>query len=361
MFTVLLLVLIYLAFISLGLPDSLLGVSWPQMRMEWGLPLDMAGYVSIFIVAFTVLSGVLSGKLIRLLGTGKVTGVSCFLTGISIIGIAHTPSFHWLVILSCSLGFGAGSVDTALNHYVALHFKAHHMNWLHSFWGVGASIGPLFISHAFAAGDSWRTGYLQVGSIQIALAVLFLLCLPLWRMHSSVAQEKNASDADSLDEKLTVNSKEKVHAIRKKGVIPMILAFAIYSGAEGGAGLWGSTYLVIARGISVESAALFISVYFIGITTGRILAGFISFKVKNMQMIRGGVVLAVLGAVCILLPLPGTFLAVAFYVFGLGLAPLFPSMIQEVPNRFEKQYSQDIIGYQIAGAYAGFCDFFRHC
>ena len=365
MIHIVLLILIYLAFISLGLPDTLLGVSWPQMREQWGLPLDTAGYVSIFIVLFTVCSGVLSGAIIRRLGTGRVVMLSGLLTSVAIIGISYAPSFTWLVMLSCGLGFGAGSVDTALNHYVALHFKAHHMNWLHCFWGVGASIGPMFLFHAFSKGQSWRVGYLQIGSIQLCLAFLFLITLPLWKLHQAqmnTQTQANPGGHDILSESETRETGSfgknrnfgRFRFLKLKGLPAMLLAFGFYSGAEGGAGLWGSSYLVTARGLSTEVAALFISTYFVGITSGRLFSGFLSLKLNNRQMIQLGVCIAILGAVGLAVPLPQFYTALAFYLFGLGLAPMFPAMMHETPIRFGRVHSQDIIGYQIAAAYVGF-------
>jgi len=353
MATVLLLVLIYIAFISLGLPDSLLGVAWPRMRVEWGLPLDAAGYVSVFIVAFTVLSSVLSGRIIRWFGTGKVTMWSGVLTGVSILGISFAPSFYWLVALSCSLGFGAGSVDTALNHYVAMHFKAYHMNWLHCFWGVGASLGPLFISNAFAHGSSWRSGYVQVGVVQLLLALLLFISLPLWKMHSkktaSVSTPETV-DSPSEDGQMSVSE----HGILKvRGLLFMMIAFALYCAAENGMGLWGSSYLIGVHGLPPETAALYISVYFMGITSGRFVAGFLSMRLNNAQMIRGGVALAFLSAGALLMPIPEKLIVLPLFAFGLGLAPMFPAMMHETPIRFGRERSQYIIGYQMAAASMG--------
>lgn len=360
MISILLLIIIYVAFVSLGLPDALLGASWPQMREAWGLPLETAGYVSILVVAFTAWSGVLSGWIIRKLGTGKVVMLSGFLTGLSIIGISCVPSFYWLIVLSCGLGFGAGSVDTALNHYVALHYKAHHMNWLHCFWGLGASMGPLFISHAFANDLSWREGYLQVGMIQVMLAILFLAALPLWTLHLKSLNERlentEARESQTVEAEVEapVRGKGIFRFLKIKGVWRALLAFVLYSGAEGGAGLWGSSYLVIAKEVSVEIAALLVAVYFAGITSGRGVAGFLAMRLSNRQLILSGVTLAVLASIGIFFGSGAISQGVAFFFFGFGLAPLFPAMIHETPIRFGRNQSQDIIGYEIAAAYVGF-------
>ncbi len=356
MITILLLILIYFAFISLGLPDSLFGVSWPQMRIDWALPLDYAGFVSVFIVIATVVSSLLSGVIIKKLGTGKVTFFSCLMTGLSILGISFVPSYLWLVVLSVTLGFGAGSVDTALNNYVALHFKAHHMNWLHSFWGVGATVGPLFISNAFAHELSWRVGYRQVGSVQLFLAFLLFISLPLWRMHARKTSVSNSENPDNEDE---VRASDEIRPLKPfqmlsiRGVPFALLTFVFYCAAEVSAGLWGSSYLVGVRGLPVEKAALFVSMYYSGIMAGRFLSGFVSLRVSSVTMIRAGVLISAAAGALIALPLPSGMVIAPLFLFGLGMAPIFPSMIHETPARFGKQNSQYIIGFQMASAYAG--------
>lgn len=345
MLTVLLLILIYFAFISLGLPDSLLGVSWPSMRLEWGLPLDAAGYVSIVIVCGTILSSLFSGKIIEKLGTGKVTFMSCLLTGSSIVGYSFAPSYIWLILLAFPLGFGAGSVDTALNNYVAIHFKAHHMNWLHSFWGVGATLGPVIVANALSKGQSWRIGYREVGSIQLVLAFLLLISLPLWKNHEKTAPTHQKEEGTS-------NTPAK-KPLKIKGVKYALATFVFYCSAEASVGLWGSSYLVEAKHLPVELAASYIAMYFGGITIGRFISGFVSFKLTNIQMIRIGITLATFSALVFLLPLPKSLVMIPLILIGMGFAPIFPSMIHETPKRFGKENSQYIIGFQMASAYIG--------
>lgn len=368
MITTLLLVIIYLAFISLGLPDAILGVAWPSMRLDLGMDLDAAGLIALVTTIGTIASSLLSGHIIQRFGTGKVTFLSGAMTSIALLGIAFSPSYLWVVLLAVPLGFGAGSVDTALNNYVALHFKAHHMNWLHSFWGVGATLGPVIMGQAFLREGSWRTGYLSIGSIQMLLAAVLLLSLPLWKRHhahvlsnsagtDTVTKEEHTSEGSSSELKSQGNgSKEQSHffnRIRIKGVPFALLTFLFYCAAEISVGLWGSSYLVTIKSLSVKAAASWIALYYSGITVGRVLSGFISFKVTNNQMIHGGALLSILGALALLLPLPNGILKLAFVFIGMGFAPIFPSMIHETPVRFGKENSQFIIGYQMASAYIG--------
>jgi len=357
MITTLLLIIIYLAFISLGLPDAILGVAWPSMRLDLGMTLDAAGGIALVTTTGTIASSLLSGHIIERLGTGKVTFMSGAMTSLALLGMAYAPSYIWVVLLAIPLGFGAGSVDTALNNYVALHFKAHHMNWLHSFWGLGATLGPIIMGQAFLRADSWRTGYFSIGSIQLFLALVLLLSLPLWnRHHRLVTVNTPNTNTLPVDGDTSVHSHENnslFKRVRIKGVPFALLTFLFYCAAEISVGLWGSSYLVTIKAISVNSAASWIALYYGGITGGRIISGFISFKLTNNQMIHGGALLSTLGAAALLLPLPHGLLKLAFVFIGMGFAPIFPSMIHETPVRFGKENSQYIIGYQMASAYIG--------
>lgn len=346
MITLLLLTLIYIAFISLGLPDSLLGVSWPAMQLEWGMSLDAAGLISIFITGGTIISSLLSGRIIRLIGTGKLTFISCLLTGTALLSMSYAPSYIWLVILAIPLGFGAGSVDAALNNYVALHFKAHHMNWLHSFWGIGATIGPLIMAKTLLDEGSWRGGYRIISIVQLSLALLLMLSLSLWAKHAAL------SNSPDLTPDSSIGYKEK-NVFKLKGVKYALATFSFYCAVEVAIGLWGSSYLMQIKGLSIEKAASWIAIYYGSITVGRFISGFISFKLNNTQMIRIGITTALIGVVLLLFPLPEYLLFIAFIFIGLGLSPIFPAMIHETPKRFGKVYSQDIIGYQMAFAYIG--------
>lgn len=344
MFTVLLLAIIYLAFISLGLPDSLLGVAWPAMRGEFGLPLDAAGIIAAVTIGMTVLSSLANGYIIRKIGTAKLTFISCLLTGGALLGISLAPTFWWIIPMTLPLGFGAGSVDAGLNNYVAHHFKAHHMNWLHSFWGLGATAGPIIMG-SYLMDATWRDGYRTIAMIQLVLAFILFLSLPLWRRHEASTDGQEANHVMTSD--------PDKHPLRIKGVPFALATFIFYVAAEMSMGLWGSSYLVQVKGIAISTAATWIAMYFGGITLGRFLSGFISFKLNNQQMIRMGIFISLIGATLILLPLANIFLMSGFVLIGMGFAPIFPAMIHETPSNFGKNNSGVIIGFQMAAAYSG--------
>jgi len=342
--TIILLFIIYLAFISLGLPDSLLGVSWPAIRAQWDLPLDAAGLVSLITIGFTVLSSLLNGHIVRKIGTGKLTFISCLMTGGALFGISLAPSYFWVLLLVIPLGFGAGSVDAALNTYVATHFKSHHMNWLHSFWGVGATAGPIIMGN-YLLHATWREGYKSIAIIQLLLAFVLFFSLPLWQKH------KSHTMSNLSEEELNIEPDKNI--MQKKGLVFALITFSFYVSVEMSVGLWGSSYLVQIRNISINTSATWIALYFGGITAGRFISGFISYKLNNKQMIRYGILISIIGGVLIQLPLPDFMLMSAFVLIGLGFAPVFPAMIHETPVRFGKHNSGVIIGYQMAAAYLG--------
>ncbi|WP_391122725.1 MFS transporter [Psychrobacillus sp. L3] len=343
------LVIIYLAFISLGLPDSLLGVAWPVMQLEFKAPLETAGYLFMTIAGGTIISSLASGKILKRFGTGNVTFVSCLMTAGALLGFAFAPSFVWLIICAIPLGLGAGSVDAGLNNYVATHYKAHHMSWLHCFWGVGATISPIIMAHSISEQNSWRQGYFVIAGIQFALVVILFFTLPLW---NKVAKNNNKTPNEKFEEsKSALNNNTKPLQIR--GVKLALISFLFYCGVEATMGLWGSSFLVNVKEIPVAVAAKWVSFYFAGITIGRFIAGFITLKVSNRTIIRVGQITALAGAGLLLLPLPSSFSLVGFIMIGLGLAPIFPSMLHETPARFGKEHSQTIMGYQMAVAYTG--------
>ncbi len=349
------LAIIYLAFISLGLPDSLLGVAWPVMQLNINAPFEAAGFVSMTIAGGTILSSLASGTVIKKLGTGKVTFISCLMTASSLLGFSFAPSLFWLILLAIPLGLGAGSVDSALNNYVATHYKAHHMSWLHCFWGVGATTGPLIMSQFIARQEAWRSGYFTVATLQFMLTVLLFFTLPLWdrvakKYESGPVDLKEGEDAKSVS---SIEKVEEVKTLGSKGVKIALVSFLFYCGTEATMGLWGSSYLVNVKGLPVAIAAQWVSLYYAGITVGRLITGFITMRVKNSMLIRMGQVIALTGAVLLLLPLPIIFSLVGFIMVGLGCAPIFPCMLHETPARFGKEHSQKIMGYQMASAYTG--------
>lgn len=352
------LIIIYLAFISLGLPDSLLGSAWPVMRPDLGASLGSAGILSMVVAGGTIVSSLASGSLLQRLGTGKVTLISCCLTAAALLGFSTAQSMIWLVLLAIPLGLGAGAVDASLNHYVAENYKAHHMNWLHCFWGVGATLGPIIMSYYIADHNSWRGGYTAVSLIQFSLVLILFITLPLWKRVAEsreLERSKNGSQDDHHIEPV-VTKKEgetKVNLFRIRGVKPTLIAFLFYCGVEMTVGLWGASYLVGAKNISAETAAGWISLYYGGITFGRFITGFITLKVHNRLLIRWGQIIAIAGGIILLLPLPPVLSLIGFILIGFGLAPIYPGLIHETPARFGSANSAKLIGYQMAVAYTG--------
>ena len=266
------------------------------------------------------------------------------MSGGALLGISFAPSYLWIILLSIPLGFGGGSVDASLNNYVATHFKSHHMNWLHSFWGVGATLGPIIMG-SFLLNNSWHKGYRTIALIQLCLAAVLFLSLPLWKKH------KDHTIAENGEEDL--NLQPDKHLLTKKGVVFALATFIFYVAVEMSVGLWGSSYLVQIKHISIDTAAKWIALYYGGITLGRFISGFVSFKLSNTQMIRYGALISLVGAILLLLPLADTLLMLSFVLLGMGFAPIFPSMIHETPSRFGRNNSAVIIGYQMAAAYTG--------
>lgn len=343
MISTLLLIIIYISFISLGLPDGLLGSAWPTMYKSLSVPLHYAGIISMIISAGAVVSSLFSGKIINRIGTGIVTLISVFLTSVALIGFSLSHEFAALCFWAIPLGLGAGTVDSALNNYVALHYKAKHMNWLHCFWGVGASVGPLIMSAYLVNGATWTQGYRTIGIIQFCLVLVLLISLPLWSKNAALKHQ-------------TLTKADKSTTYRSLLVLPglkeMLIAFFCYCTIESVTGLWGSSYLVTRRSIAPENAARLIALFYAGITFGRFISGFLSMKMTNRQMIRFGQCIIACGIAALFLP-SNSILAVVFLVLGLGCAPIFPSLIHETPENFNSTYSQIIIGMQMSSAYIG--------
>ncbi|QRG70260.1 MFS transporter [Brevibacillus choshinensis] len=342
--------IIYVAFISLGLPDALLGAAWPNMQADVDAPFETAGFLFMTMAAGTIVSSLASGTLVIRFGTGKITLVSCILTASALLGFAYAPSIVWLYACAVPLGLGAGAVDAGLNNYVAAHYKAHHMSWLHCFWGVGATLGPVIMAPFLSGKEMWRQGYLTVASIQFALVVILFFTLPLWtsRKARSTGEETTRTENRGVSEKTRPDK-----TLQKKEVTWALAPFLLYSGVEASIGLWGSSFLVERRDIPVSAAAHWISLYYAGITIGRFLTGWITFTMSNRQLIRTGQLIALSGSALLLLPLPPAFLLAGFMILGLGLAPIFPCMLHETPARFGHANSPAMMGYQMATAYTG--------
>lgn len=339
----LLLPIIYLAFISLGLPDSLLGSAWPSIYPSFGVPVSYMGAISMIISCGTIVSSLQSDRLTRALGTGKVTAISTMLTAIALFGFSVSHSFWTLCFWAIPYGLGAGSIDAALNNYVALHYKSHHMSWLHCMWGIGTVISPMLMSTALSAGRGWNGGYRMVACIQTVITALLFLSLPLWK--------KRVSAEDSTEADTTPLSLRQVFQI--SGAKEVMFCFFCYCALETTAGNWASSYLTLTKGISAETAAAFAGLFYTGITVGRALCGFITFKLNDTQMIRLGQAVLGVGVVALLLPGPEFLSLAGLVLIGLGCAPIYPSIIHSTPDHFGADKSQAVIGIQMASAYVG--------
>lgn len=343
----LLLAIIYLAFISLGLPDSLLGAAWPSMYPEFQVPVSYAGIISMVIALGTVISSLMSDRLTKRLGAGLVTAISVAMTALALFGFSFSHSFWVLILWSIPYGLGAGSVDAALNNYVALHYKSRHMSWLHCMWGVGASAGPYIMGFALSHGQNWNGGYRYIGILQVILTFILFINLPLWKKEKKDAASESDATSDHI---LTLR---EIFAI--PGVKSVMLMFFCYSAIEQTSGLWASSYLVLHKGVAPETAATFASLFYIGITIGRAISGFITMKLNDTQMIRLGQGIIFLGVLALFLPLGSTISLIGFILIGLGCAPIYPCIIHSTPDHFGADRSQAIIGVQMASAYVGTC------
>ena len=337
-----LLAIIYLSFIGLGLPDSLLGGAWPDMYQQFGVPLSYAGIISSIISIGTVVSSFMSDRLTLKFGTGKITAISVAMTAVALLGFAFSNSFILLCLWAIPYGFGAGSVDASLNNYVALHYESRHMSWLHCMWGVGAAVGPYILGFALTRGLGWNSGYLIVSIIQIILAVILFISLPLW--------ETRKTDAESGDVRKPLSLME---ILRIRGAKEVLICFFCYCAIEQTAGLWASSYLNLHKSIPVDTAASFASMFFIGITVGRAVDGFLTMKLSDTKMIRLGFVLILAGIVVMVIPAPSWLALAGLIIIGLGCAPVYPCIIHSTPAHFGEDKSQAIIGVQMAFAYLG--------
>ena len=347
----LLLAIIYVAFVSLGLPDSLIGAGWPVMHDDLGVPVAFAGFITMIIAVGTIVSSLASERLTRRFGAGLVTAVSVAMTAAALVGFSFSGTFLLLCLWAVPYGLGAGAVDAALNNYVALHYAARHMNWLHSFWGVGASISPFVMSYALTSGLGWTGGYLVVGVTQAVLTVALIAALPLWGKVNQTHPHHDEEADDGAGHRTHVPIAQ---AVRIPGVTLIISAFFAYCALESTAILWSSTYLVSGRGVDVATAAAFASLFLLGITAGRFLAGFFADRIGDRLLIRGGFLGVAVGAGLIALPLDTDVLALAgLVVAGLGCAPIYPAIIHSTPANVGRRSSQAVIGIQMAAAYTG--------
>ncbi len=343
MYTVLLLI-IYVAFVSLGLPDSLLGAAWPTMYPALQVPVSGAGVISMIIAMGTIVSSLMSGRTVRRLGTGPVTLVSVGMTAVALLGFSFSGAFWMLCLWAVPLGLGAGSVDAALNNFVALHYPSRHMNWLHCFWGVGATAGPMVMGLCLSGGGNWSAGYRIVGLAQIALVIALAVSLPLWQK----ARAETAGVSDEAKPDIGIRQ-----ALRLPGAKLQMPAFFCYCGVETTMGLWIASYLVLHRGVAADQAARFASIFYLGITAGRFASGLVSDRFGNRAMVRVGETVILCGVALILLFSQTGLVLAGIILLGLGCAPIFPALLHETPVNFGKQNSQALMGIQMASAYIG--------
>ena len=335
----LLLALIYLAFISLGLPDSLLGSGWPAIHEDLEVPISYMGIVSMVISGGTIFSSLFADRLTKKLGTRMVTLISVLLTAIALFGFSASSRFWMLIVFAVPYGLGAGAVDAALNNYVALHYKSKHMSWLHCFWGVGTIVSPFIMSYALT-NATWNQGYRIVGFIQLGIALLLFMTLPVWKAN----QNSEAAAQKSIG---------LIKALKIKGVPCLLIGFFAYCAAEATAMNWASTYFAEVKGLSAERAAQLASLFYIGITAGRFISGFISDKLGDRKMIVFGTCILTCGIISLMIPAPSIVSFIGFVVIGFGCAPIYPCIIHATPNNFGAENSGSIIGIQMASAYIG--------
>ena len=338
-----LLAIIYISFISLGLPDALLGGAWPTMHNEFGVPVSYAGIISMIICMGTIASSLMSERMTKRFGTGKVTAMSVALTAAALFGFSASKSFIMLCIIAVPYGLGAGGVDASINNYAAIHYASRHLSWLHCMWGIGASTGPYLLAAAMTKG-SWNLGYRWVAILQIILTAVLFLTLPLWKEEKSFGE---------ISEKTKPLSIKEVFAI--PGAKEVMAAFFCYCALESTAGLWASSYLVLEHGVSEETAAALATLFYTGITVGRGISGFVTYKLSDKNMIRLGQIIIAAGILLIILPFGGKTAMAGIVLVGLGCAPIYPCVIHSTPAHFGVDKSQAIVGVQMACAYIGSC------
>ena len=338
------LAIIYAAFISMGLPDSLLGAAWPVMQGGLGVPLSYAGIITMTINLGTIISSLLSDRVIRRFGAGRVTAVCTAMTAAALFGFSVSDRFWLLVLCAVPYGLGGGSIDAALNNYVALHYSSRHMSWLHACWGVGVTISPYIMGAALSAQKGWQAGYHTVGWIQAGLTAVLFATLPLWKR-----VQWPAGDEEVKPKLLSIREAMKI-----PGVPDVMIEFFAFCAVENCAGLWASTYLVEYRGVDVETAARFAALFYSGLTVGRFLNGFTADRVGDKKMIRIGIALTTVGIIMIALPLQNNMPAlIGLVITGLGNAPVYPCIIHSTPAHFGAENSQAVIGMQMGSAYIG--------
>lgn len=339
----LLLAIIYAAFISLGLPDALLGAAWPSIHTELSVPVSYGGIISMIISMGTIISSLKSDDLTRKLGTGKVTAVSVAITAAALWGFSVSRTFGMLCVIALPYGLGAGAVDAALNNYVALHYKARHMSWLHCFWGIGASLGPYIMGACLTGGFGWNSGYRVISILQIALTAVLFITLSMWKSMGG-EEEKEGTEIQALGLR---------GLIKMPGAKAALAAFFCYCGLEQTAGLWAASYMVLERGVTAREAARWASLFYLGITVGRLICGFVTMKLDDKSMVRLGQAVAAGGILLLALPMGQNLTGIGLVMVGMGCAPIYPALLHETPVNFGAENSQAIMGMQMACAYVG--------
>lgn len=339
---VVLLGIIYLLFVSLGLPDALLGAAWPSMYLDFNVPISYCGIISFIIALGTIISSLLSDRITKIIKPSVVCAISVLVTCIALFGFSISTSFWMIIVFAIPYGLGAGAIDAALNNYVAVHFESRHMSWLHCMWGLGASIGPYVMGYALTYNSSWQSGYSYLSIIQLVIAMVAFIAIPLWDKNNDEVEQENK---EVIPFKIVFSL---------KGVLPLLITFFCYCALEQTAMLWGSSYLVLNNDFSKETAANFASLFLIGITIGRFINGFISYKINDKNLIRIGQIIILIGIFLVFIPTNITPL-IGLFMVGLGCAPIYPCIMHSIPNLFGTKYSQAIIGLQMAFAYIGTC------
>lgn len=338
------LAIIYIAFISLGLPDALLGSAWPLIHKDLTIPLSYAGILSMLISGATVISGLLTTRLVRKMGTGLTSALSVALTAIAMFGFSTSTTFAELIFWTIPFGLGAGAVDAALNNYVALHYSSRHMSWLHAFWGVGVILGPGIMEYSLTHIQSWEKGFVYAGLLQLIPTAILFFSLRLWNKPKLISQQQPVHH-----QQLTIKQAFKI-----QGVSHILIAFFCYCALERSIALWASSYMVLNCHILPEKAAGYAALFFIGLTTGRFLNGLVADRFGDQRMIRWGILLILIGIAVLISPISSVLtIVISFILMGLGAAPIYPSIIHSTPHNFGKENSQALIGIQMASAYCG--------
>ena len=341
----LLLAIIYLAFISLGLPDSLVGAGWPAMHDSLGVSVSFAGFITFIIATGTIISSLMSNRLTQRFGPGRVTATSVALTAAALFGFSFSTQFWMLCLWAMPYGLRAGAVDAALNNYAAVHYTARHMNWLHGFWGLGASISPFIMSRALSSGHGWPSAYRTAGTLQAILTAILIVSLPLW------GRKRRTNDTHST----LPSDHAPIRAVLAIPGVPAVLgAFFSYCAVESTSMLWAASYLVSVRGTDGATPAAFASLFVLGITAGRFLTGLVAERIGDRMLVRGGFITVGVSVVLVGLPdMPSWLTLAGLVIAGLGSAPIYPAIIHSTPTTFGAHNSQAIIGIQMAAAYVG--------